>query len=359
MSINALLNSLTQNQLITTAEAGQLRGIASSGPFLRSVTQIYENKAKTYLEACLPTVQRAVTNKGTAVEKIMQTAWRCFLEIGKLAVLPLVKDVLETSSPDLAASLGLTIATPAGDSIKAEAERVFICYAARYRLFHTVDQEALSAVCQEAQKDGVSDFPFYLYSAMQVEDILSRTLKSCLKDIEEQKHPQLLNTFVLANEMSIRESTQNTLFYLGTVLKSCALSQELQDRYFLHLQTDKKQFDFARLISEGFMHALKGDGTLFDRLKRNASCLTSEKVHQICLPALSLMEIKISVDKDAWNKSVEAIKDARSKIKNDGEDYERRIEEAKRKAQADINAWRASIPDRGFNIYATTGPMHM
>lgn len=348
--MQAIVDGLRSQGFISEQDATRLRACPNSRAFLQTAISLYEGKANLYLEACAWDVKRELQAQPNqqaqqTLEKTIEAAHDAFFEMQKVAFLPSLRAVLVRSSPDLLVSLGLKAVNEANDNLVDVARRVFVAYTARHRLFQAVDKQALLTLCQETDTGEEAPFPVHLYSAFQVENELSQQVRGTQNAASIEERARFMAAQVQGNIEPIIRAVQGVLFYLGTVLKGANISETLKDRYFRHLNTPELRMQFINLVAPAYVQELCQEARQLE-LARDASRALLDKIHQVCLPALTLLDMQVTVDTSRWSSEVNRLNQALQANQNATGDIARQAEEARRQAREQIDRWRANVPQR-------------
>ncbi len=353
MSLTIILNNLSQNKLVTQSDLNRLRNTGASRPFLATLIDIYESKAKLYLQACHSGVKKALQEQGVqsnqidplTIEKMMECAYNAFLESHKFSSLPSLRLLLMSKEPELLPSLGLKTLSPSNDLIQEVAKKVFIAYTARYRLFHSVDTTALQTLCQEAEREDPLLFPTYLFDALRLESQLASTIQTSLQGEDAAQIPVRQAQKVQSDPESFTACLKGIIFYVGTLIGNSSVSSTLHDRYFYHLNNRQGNVDFAGRIAAAYVSEMQDAQNQREVMQANATGLASA-TSRVCLPALKLLGMPVEVDLSALNQRLQNIREAIQRNESARSSLESQFNQAKNEANQKITQWRNGIPDR-------------
>lgn len=365
MSIPQILATLSQSRALTDVDLGRLRRIQDGPTFLRQLISVYEHKAELYFECCEWDVKKQLSTDGvnqqsleaSTVGKTIEVAYSAFLQLEKVRLLPSLRATLAKVSPDLLSSLALIAGQGENNAeLAVVAKRVFVTYAARYRLFQAVGSEALSALCQEAGNRVSAPFPLYLFHAMQQEKELADQIKAHPAHRVPEEMARLLAVQVQNQTQKIYECIHALLYYIGTVVDSAALSSRLRERHFHHLANPTGTAQFIDLIARGYLGEICQEQKQLEIIRDTGEVLCT-KVAQVSLPALSLLDVQVEVDVSRWQSETERLRGALHETARRGAEYERELQAARERANQEIDRWRRNVPERPITFYASYG-MH-
>lgn len=362
MHVTTIFNNLTEASLISNADKRHLIQISDPRSFLHAVITVYENKTRLYLQACDWDVKRVLQEKGVAREslnsaatqKSMSAAYDAFLEIDKVSFLGSLRRVLVKNSPDLLSSLGLKSHTKTGGNLLEIAKQVFIAYTARRCLFQAVDRIALHALCQKTDTDESAPFPLHLFNAFQLEKSLSAEIKKIPGQTPPEARAKLLTELFQSRAERVYEGVRGLLFFLGTVIHAVSPSSELRDRYFRYLRSPQERVEFINRVSQGYIGVICQEQQQLELLRDNSTALCS-KIHHVCLPSLTLLDVKVTRDISQWKREVARLNEALVANQDAEEEIKQKMNEEKEKAFQQIDKWRASVPQRPITFYANIG----
>lgn len=358
--MNIILNNLTQNRLLTSQEEALLRNTNGSRSFLTALIGIYEDKTKLYLRACQFGVKKTLQSEGVSsdildritVEKTMDCAYQTFLELYKFSPIPSLKILLERRNLEILTFLGLNTVTELGESMQNIAERVFVGYTARHRLFHTVDFNSLQLLCQEVQEENPTLFPSYLLDAWQLESQLSQEIKTQLVGQTALQSSVLLAQQFQFSKEAIKGCLKGIIIYLG-ILANPVISPSLRAQYFGHLNSREEHLAFTEATIEGYMEEMEKDNVQLEVMQAHTVALGSA-VYRVCLPALKLLGMPVEIDLTAWDTKIQEIQNALNQNQINKTAIEGKFQAAKNEANQKIDQWRANVPDRpvtfGFQL---------
>lgn len=366
MSIAIILSNLTQNRMITLAEETALKQAPDDASFLISLVGIYQKKVEIYLNACHSRVKSSLQAAGIppaqcdaqTVEKTIACAYSALLAFDQFSSIASLKLLLEKSEPDLLVSTGLSALTHSGNLVHETARQVFIAYMARYRLWRSVDRDALENLCRNVEPQNPLLFPTYLTDTFRLEELLSNGAKT---HSQGGNLPHFLAGQVQSSTDCIRECLRGGIFYLSTIVDSSPMTPTVRNQHFAHLVTRQEQVDFAGAVAEGYISEMQqlSNQVAVEQAKVQTLALA---VSQICFPALCLLDLPVSVDLTTLQNNIRLLQDALAKTNADDASFQAQKQQlaqdflaAQRTAHEQIDAWRANIPKRPITFGLRVG----
>lgn len=350
--MQAILNDLQQAKAITTAETQRLSQAVDKKAFLGALVKIFEDKALLYLSACKGVVKNELKGKvsndkidAIVLEKTIECAFSVIMKTDKFCTLPSLMFLTKEIAPDIQASLGLRPLATNDDNLHGIAEKVFVGYFSRYRLIRMVNMNALATLCKEAETDSSLVFPPYLVNAMQIESQLAQEIKTLFASNNGVQERAFLANLVSTQKQVIHHCLGGTVYFLGKLIGAALTSETLRKRHFEYLSNPQTHTQFIKSVTDAYIEEM---GKLSVQQKEESSYLNtlSSTISGRCLPALALMGISVSLDRNSLNAEVEKLEKAKKEVNEKQEESAKTVESLKKEAMEKIDKWRSSIPDR-------------
>lgn len=316
MSVESVLELLIHDQRLTANQVLLLQTKQhQERDFFETLIKIYEDKVSGYLSSCHRRVKKQLEqtqdNLDTlAYQEIIAVTYSAFLELDKVSLLPSLMIFLTQTSPDLLISLGL-----AGELAKS----VFVKYVARYRLFNEINQEDLKNLCEHLDSESTKIFPSYLFNAFVLE---KQCVEQAKQAIIEHSCDQVLAQQTQSEVQTIYQCLALLVCYLCESIDCTHLKSTTHQNYFKHLENQERLSNFITAICQGYVTELSQEhNQTIVRVQKEA--ILSNQTSQTCLPALSLLGLKININVDdikarvqLFDKEVARLKELKTTIDN-------------------------------------------
>ncbi len=335
MTVQTIFRALTDQHVLTTQDRARLAPLAIEAPFLEALVAIFEHKARTYL-----------TIGG---EDAIKNAYMAFYETDKISILPTLKKTLARTSPDIESSLGLSKSGQNGDNLKEIQKKVFVSYTARYRLVKLVNEQALEALCRQANSPV---FPMYLYDSLAREHALSISLRREGQNDTPQAQSERIARKFSENMPQFFVATVGIIHFVAVTAFRENQSAEFRARYFNHMVSPERLGQFTDLVGRGYLAEMCVSNRQLTNMQENKTALEQA---QKFLPTLSIIEMPMAVDRTAIQNELNQIDAAVRENVAQGQQHQAELQAAQNQANQKIDEWRKSIPERPVTYGVSIG----
>lgn len=334
MSMQIILSDLKGSKLLAESQYGLLAKAENSQSFLKSLVDIFEEKTRRYVRVCQSIAKRPL-------EDAMERVYSISLDMNKFEVVPSLYYLLHETAPDLLTSIGMKGKGPINSSI----ETVFVGYVARHRLIHSVNLEALKTLCEESDAEESLVFPSYLLNALIIENHISTSINRSIAGKNASEYPKLFAAQIVSEADSIFRCFCGVMYFLGKLLDSSKIPQEIRDEHLDYLKSPETHRQFIQEVSTGYMVEMQKEEVQRQVIESSQKSSNATTV-KACLAALPLLGIPVTIDRSAFDRQADQFSKALLDLKAKSAAIEQQFHEQKAEANRQVDAWRASVPDR-------------